>query len=300
MEIPRNAGEDYKNRNQFPRDEILEVIAGIPDEVKNAYPDHIFEPERIEIIRELALKEFYKLFPFLTPDDFESMSQTMIQWLDGRNLGMAPVHDYWNYLDGMMLNLKLKDIVPLLTSANISWRHEQIDTHALSLYWPVGTLDRFDERQKYDYEFVKTYILEEPVLYEENRRISDEKSTDTVVSRDGFPIVAIRTQEGQLKLVDGNRRTMRAWLYGKPEISAWVGTIEAEPILQDHWIATGRMRRLIAEYRADQRPEVYDAVRSELKLLFESSAIARYHYMLRCLDKPEAAKLIEGLLEPTE
>lgn len=281
----------------FPQQEIQNTIDNLPSNITSAYPAHILEPTRIEIARELAVKEFYKLFPFLDSDDFQKMDTAMQGWLDGRDQELAPVHDYWNYIDGMMLSLKLKDIIPLVTSENISWTQETIDPKQLELYWQVGNLANHG-KPPFNYSFVKTHIIDNPEEFAVNQKISNEKSTDTTVSRDNYPIITLRQPDDSIQLLDGNRRVMRAWLFDHPTITSWVGTVIDEPILHNHWVGTGFLRRLLSQYATDPRPEVASSVRSQLELILPSSSIAQHHYRERCIGKfAFAAKLAEGLLD---
>lgn len=281
---------------QYPKQKILDTIAGLSEEDQQAYPAHIYEPERIEIARELALKEYFKLFSFLKEKDFVNMDNAMIKWFDGRDTEMAPVHDYWNFVGGTLLSLKLKDIVPYLTSENITWHLETLDTKAMSLYWAVGTLSHYgNANQKYTYDFVKAHIIDQPDERAENIRISDEKSNDTTVNRDRYPILVGRQLDGSLKLMDGNRRLMRAWLHGDDTISAWVGTVNKEPMILNQWVGTDFLRRLLSEYTQNPTDEVFSSVRSQLKIAFTTSSIAKYHYKKRCLHINGAKELAEGL-----
>lgn len=278
----------------YPRHQIAEVLSDIPEDIKSVYLPHIIEPERIEVARQLLLKEYYKLFPFMNAKQFEELGNSMVGWLDGRNQEMAPIHDFWNYLDGNLIGLKLKNIIPYLTSENIKWRHEFIDSKALTLYWPVGTLDKLNQPGPYDYEFVKRQILTDEKSLLENKQISDAKSSDTVLSRDSFPIVVAREISGELQLMDGNRRVMRAWIYDKLQISAWVGTLVAEPALHNYWLSTGQLRRLLAQYQADHNQQHRRALREHLKSLFANSEIAKINYRARCLSKPSGEEFARG------
>lgn len=279
----------------FDKDLITTVISRIPPDIRTHYPSHILEPNRIEIAREIALKEYLKLFPILEPADFEQISSSILYWLHGAGYELAAVSDFWNYIDGMMLSLKLKDIVPYITSANISWDLEELDPHALHLAVAVGNLAQHGQ-PPYSYEFVNQKILQNMQQLVINRRISDEKASDTSIDRDRYPIIVRREPNGELKILDGNRRTLRALLYGKDKILSWVGTVRAEPTLKDHWVNTGFMRRLLTEYQEKPTEEMWQTVRAELKNLFESSIIARQNYQQRCLDHYDfAQKIIEGL-----
>lgn len=266
----------------------------IPHNVRGYYPPHIFEPQRIEIARELVLKEYYKLFPMLEAADFDQVSASILYWLHGSGYELAPVADFWNYIDGTMLTLKLKDVVPQLTSANISWRLESIDPRRLQLAWPVGNLAEHG-RPPYNYEFINQQILQNAQQMVINRRISDEKSSDTVVSRDHYPVLVRRELDGRLTLLDGNRRTLRALLYGRTSIDAWVGSVRQEPRLHDHWVNTGFLSRLLAEYVESPSDDVRASVQSQLRIILDSSVIARFNFETRCVPHfPFAAALLSG------
>lgn len=281
----------------YPRQKIIDTIKGIPEKDREVYPSHIYNPERIEIIRELALKEYFKLFSFLKESDFKKMDEAMIEWLDGRKSEMAPVHDYWNFLGGTLLSLKLKNIRSYLTSENITWKLEALDPKDIHLYWAVGTLSDYGElNQDFTYDFVKKHIIDRPDEFAKNLKISDEKSTDTIINRDHYPIIALRQLNGELKLLDGNRRTMRAWLKGAESINAWVGTVDKEPAIRNQWVGADFLRLLVSEYTENPTNEVFDSVRSQLKIIFDVSSIAKYHYQKRCLHIKGAKELVEGIL----
>lgn len=279
----------------YDAEQIRTVIARIPTEIRDHYPAHIFEPVRIEIAREIALKEYYKLFPMLEAFNFEQVSSSMLYWLHGAGYELAPVCDFWNFIDGMMISLKLKDIVPQITSQNINWQLEVLNPHELQIGVPVGNLAEHGQ-PPYSYDFINQKVLQNLQQLVINRRISDEKSSDTVVPRDHYPIVVRREENGNLKLLDGNRRIMRSLLYGKTTINAWVGTVTAVPHLRNQWVNTGYLRRLLSEYAQNPTPEVREAVRAQLAILFASSSIARYNYQQRCIPHYSfAAELAEGL-----
>ena len=285
---------DLSPSPRFHYDErlILTVVDRVPRDIRGHYPQHIFEPQRIEIARELVLKEYLKLFPMLEATNFEQVSSSILYWLHGAGYELAPVADFWNYIDGTMLTLKLKDVVPQITSANITWRLESLDPRALQLRWPVGNLAEHGQ-PPYNYEFINQRILQNAQQMVINRRISDEKSSDTVVSRDHYPILVRRELDGGLSLLDGNRRTLRTLLYGHPAIDAWVGTVQRQPTLQDLWVNTGLLRRLLSEYAESPTDEVRASIQSQLRILLGSSSIAQYNFQTRCVPHyPFASELM--------
>lgn len=275
---------------------IETVVNRIPADIRRNYPEHIFEPTRIEIARELVLKEYYKLFPMLEATNFELVSASILYWLHGAGYELDPVADFWNYIDGTMISLKFKDIVPQITSGNIRWQLENLDPHKLQLMLPVGNLAEHGN-PPYNYEFINQRILQNAQQMVINRRISDEKSSDTVVSRDHYPVVVRRERDGSLTLLDGNRRTLRALLYGQTNIDAWVGTVMAEPRLMDHWVNTGFLRRLLSEYAETPTDEVRESIRSQLRIILRGSSIAQHNFRERCIPHyPFAAELVGDIM----
>ena len=271
---------------------IQTIVDRIPSDMRNHFPQHIFETSRIEIARELVLKEYYKLFPMLEAANFDQVSSSILYWLHGAGYELAPIVDFWNYIDGTMLTLKLKDVIPQVTSANITWQLEALDPHRLQLDTPVGNLAEHGQ-PPYNYEFINQRILQNAQQMVINRRISDEKSSDTTVPRDHYPILVRRDPDGTLHLLDGNRRTLRALLYGRASIDAWVGSVVKEPRLIDHWVNTGFLRRLISEYVESPTPEIKASIQSQLRLTLASSSIARFNFETRCVPHyPFAAELL--------
>lgn len=260
---------------------ILAMISRLPDTVRREFPDHIFEPHRIEIARELVLKEYYKLFPAHTTDDFDTMSSDILEWFAGDGYELAPVADFWNYVDGTMLTLKLKDIVPELTSRSLSWNLERIELKDVRLYAPIGNLGEHGE-PPYTFDFIQEKIVRDATQKETNLRISDEKSGHTV-PRDHYPIVVRRELDGTLTLLDGNRRTLRGILYEQKTIEAWVGTVKQEPRLHDHWVNTGILRRILDDYEVAPSPEAKKALELQLDPILKSSVIARHNFKTRCV-----------------
>lgn len=275
----------------FDRTAIQDILQTVPKTERDRFPAHIFEPERIEIAKELFLKEQYKLYRDLTPANFERMERDILQWLPGKGYELAPIADFWNYLDGTLLTLKLKNVIPMLTSANIQWKLEQVDPKKLLLVAPIGTLGAFGQ-PPYTYDFIRQHILENAEEKDINLRNSDKKSQDTVVGRDHFPVLVRRESDGTLRLMDGNRRTLRALLYEQPTITAWVGTTTGSPELQDYWVNTGLLKRLLDQYEQTNSNQAKEAIRNQLTIILQSSRIARINFAERCVPYyPFAAEL---------
>lgn len=285
--------------NDKQKQRLGRIINDLPDDRKLMYPKHLFEVERIEILWQLVLKEYYKLLPFLTEEQFGQLGDVMIEWMAGEGFELAPFYNWWNFLDSFMMGLKFKNIVPYVTSKNITWSEQQVDSKSIRLYWPVGTLWSGEHKDWYDYGYVKELILDNEEERLRNIKLSDQKSSDTKLSRDAFPIVLLQSQDGAVKLLDGNRRVMRAWLYDRPTIKAWVGKVEREPMVYEHWVNTADLRRLLEQIAQNPGDKaVWGSVRSQLELILPSSSVARANYKARCVPKhPDVAKIATDLLD---
>ncbi len=284
--------------NEQQKARLTTIMSQLPPE-KKIYPAHLYELVRFEIIWQLVLKEQYKLLAFLDEDGLLALGDTMIEWLAGQKFELAPFDNWWNLADSFMMGLKFKNIVPYITSENIEWQLRSIDSRDISLYWPVGTLRDIASQEHYDYSFVRDHVLNDPKVLSENRKISDEKSKDTLLSRDHFPIIVLRQVDGHLLLLDGNRRVMRSWLYGNEHIEAWVGQVKRAPTLYNHWVNTADLRRLLEQLNgASPNSPEWRSVRSQLEIILPSSSVARINFRERCLGHDSfAAELSAGLLE---
>ncbi|MBI3494864.1 hypothetical protein HY004_02685 [Candidatus Saccharibacteria bacterium] len=281
---------------ELAQKKISLAIDQLSEGVRKNYPEHMYEPQRIEIAQQLAIKEYYKLLPFLSSKQFDLLYDQMLEWFVGKN-ELAPVHDYWNFVGSMTETLKLKSNVFFLTSENVSWKLQTIDVKNFYLYWGVGDLNNKGEKDgSWTYDDVKREVIDDPERFAINKRISDEKSADTLISRDDYPIIALRNLDGTYKLLDGNRRVMRAWLYDVNTLEVWVGEVIREPIIYNHWVSPSFLRRILAEYQISPTQKVKDSTRSQLEIIFKTSTVAKYHFKTRCTHLPGAREISNGLL----
>lgn len=277
-------------------EKISKIISSLSDADRNIYPKHIYEPQRIEIAQQLAIKEYYKLMPFLSVEQFDQLYDQMLEWFTGISCELAPVHDYWNFVGSMTETLKLKPTVFHLTSENISWELHSVDTKEFELYWGVGDLENNGNKNgHWAYGEVKKEIIDNPKRFAVNKRISDEKSADTKISRDDFPIIALQNLDGTYKLLDGNRRVMRAWLYDIDKLDVWVGKTIREPLVYNYWVSSSFLRRILMEYQINPTQTVKESIRSQLKIIFENSSIAKYHFEKRCMHIPGVKEIVGNL-----
>lgn len=275
---------------------IQQRIDRLTNEQRCEYPKHYYDPIRLQITHDLAIKEYYKLFPFMTEKQFDLLEDAMFDWFVGEAEELAPVLDYWNIIGSFTETLKLKELVFYLTSSNVSWSLETINVKQLKLRWGVGDLGEGEVRSgSWTYEDVEAAILNNPQRLKNNKDISDVHSNATSLNRDHFPIVVLQNRDDEYTLLDGNRRTMRAWLNGDDTIQAWTGRVVAEPILKDYWVSPSFLRRLLAEYSTDDSDEVLQSIRSQMQIVFGQSVVAKHHFLKRCLHIPGAKEIADSL-----
>lgn len=78
------------------------------------YPKHIYEPMRIKIAAQLMQKELRKLLPSVPEKLRPQLDNDVGSWLDGTKSELAPVHDFWNGLEGLMQGSSSKECYGLL------------------------------------------------------------------------------------------------------------------------------------------------------------------------------------------
>ncbi|MCL5795378.1 MAG: hypothetical protein M1338_03395 [Patescibacteria group bacterium] len=90
--------------------------------MKNKYSPHFYEPLRIKIAKDLIEKECRKLFPSIRDNKlWKKIDIDISNWFEGKYSELAPVHDLWNGLEGIMCGFKLKDTLTYITAKNINW-----------------------------------------------------------------------------------------------------------------------------------------------------------------------------------
>lgn len=273
-------------------------INQLTDEDRRMYPAHYYDSVRIRIAQDLAIKEYYKLYPFMTEAQFDQLENTMLDWFVGIDYELAPVHDYWNIVGSFTETCKLKELIFYLTSSNIVWELEEIDSRALVLRWGVGDLAEGEVKTgSWTYQDIQDSVLGNSERFVAHMNNSDEHSASSAISRDHFPIIVTKDSDGNYTLLDGNRRTMRAWLNGSNNILAWVGKVVSVPALKDFWVSPSFLRRLLAEYVIANDERIMQSIHSQLEILFEQSTVARYHYVKRCLHMPGALQAARGLID---
>jgi hypothetical protein len=246
------------------------------------YPDHIYDPTRIQIASELVQHEFRKLFPSVPRKLWPALDGDIANWFDGERFELAAVHDFWNAADGILRGFKLKGLIRYITAENVRWEQLEIPIERIDIVWHLNPLlARFGE-PPYDTRVIAKGLATDPELKAALLADSDLHS-ESSLPRDHYPVLLIG-DNGRYKIGDGNRRVLRALLYGRPTIFAWVARMPDHKQLHNYWVSTGFLRTLgeqakVAEETGDK--ETLAGLQRVVGSLFEQSVIAETNFELR-------------------
>lgn len=245
------------------------------------YPKHIYDSVRLEIATQLLQKEFEKLFPTLD-------SSTLHTHIEAWRRDPSQYHledgmrDFWDIFAATLESIKLKpSFTAFLTAENYHWHQETIPLHSIKLSSQLEQLKKLDALHWNDSTTigdVMAAIRDDPTLNDQ-KRINDSHSRD---SQDAYPIIARRLDGSSVRVMDGNRRSLRASLYGHTEITAWVAEVDGE-IPRNFWVPVNDLFQITKLFRAATTPASKQAVRDSLEILFQASSIARINYETRIL-----------------
>ena len=146
------------------------------------------------------------------------------------------VRNFWNGIHGISIGFRLKSIVPWITSLNVAWKERAVPLEELWFGGKFGAVGKLGAGENAAAVRDALMRYENRALLEEAARVTEEKSRETE-PRDSFPVFAVR-KEGELKVIDGNRRLMSAVVSGKESVLASVGEPLGEPPLREHWVPT--------------------------------------------------------------
>lgn len=242
------------------------------------YPEHIYDPTRKRIAEELLQKELSKLFPNISPDLLLNSIQGWSINPDNYHLEDA-TRDFWDIFAAHMEAIKLKpSFTGFITAANYSWERRALNPRDIRLSSPLDQILKIPGLT-WQYGMTVGEVIDAAAaasVIDEQRQLNDAHSAD---SQDLYPII-VRASGSDLQVMDGNRRALRAALYSKPEIDAWIGICD-NPQPKDFWVPMNDLFQLAKLYRIAKNDQEKSAARNALELLFRASAVARINYETR-------------------
>ncbi len=255
------------------------------------YPKHIYDKVRVKAATQLLQKECIKLLPSLDKTEWQKVCEDVSAWYDGEKSDLMPVHDFWNLADGIMVGSKLKQVVRYFTAENINWNLREVDVAKIDIVWPVGDFEALG-KLPYSKDKIDKYLLNHPEEKSKNIKLSDTFEAK-YKPREDFPVILVENDQERFTVHDGNRRVLRAILYGKQTISAWSGEYVSGSAPRNYWVSTGYLRQLLyyAQEASDMGDEkTIEAIKSLLGYLFGVSESARINWDLRCREQNDFSR----------
>lgn len=250
------------------------------------YPKHLSDPIRKEVATNFVWHEFKKIFPSIQDiNQWESIYIDILNWHSTESYPKS-IRSFWNDVNAVTYHFKLKDIVPLFTSANISWKKINIENTQLTFNTEGPEFDVINDNPKTVLALVDFYNKEEN---KELKRKAIEKlqakEADSA-ERDTDPIIAIKEKDS-IVIIDGNRRVLKNSLLKNKYIQAtYMGEILSKEKYKDIWVPTTEILKLVNQYRKSVKEECSLAEHFACVLAFVvlNSDVAQYELETRYLN----------------
>lgn len=249
---------------------------------------HIYDPQRVELALTLLDKEFRKLFLGLPEDSWQAVNKSMRGWVErpeDYHFSGEQLRDFWDSFAAVLESIKLKpNFVAWVTAENAQWQRATIAVRDIKVTHMLKQLESIPGlafRPHIPMTELLEALAKHPSAAAEQKRLVDRHSTDP--KQDDYPIIVRKVAEHDYVIIDGNRRTLRAALYGKEAIDAW--TVEltgAKPT--NFWIPLNDMLQLVKLFKrasVDANERSQQAVALLLHDYFRESPLAEYLYRIR-------------------
>lgn len=243
------------------------------------YPEHIYDPVRIQIATELVEKELAKLMP--TSDAVDISKDIKAWWAQPKEFKMGEVVDFWDAVDAVVGGIKLKSIAMMITAANYSWSAAKIDVKNLVLLSKLEQLNRLPGLDDAPIKLtdIERLLERNPAERAEQRRIIDNYSQ--IAEQDDYRIIGGLSKDGSVRVQDGNRRALRALLHGQPQLDAWIYEDHGQQP-RDYWVPVSLMLRLVKMYRHNkENAQLVAGLKTVLAQIFEESSVGKIAYQQR-------------------
>lgn len=268
------------------------------------YSEHIYDQNRVDLARMILEKESRKLFLGLPDESWAAIDQSIKGWTENPvdyHLEDDSVRDFWDCFAAFMEGIKIKpNFTAWITAENVTWHRATVPVRKIQMTSPLAQLQKVDGLNLHtDLPFAELVdtLAEHPESIAEQKQMIDKHSTDP--AQDAYPIILREADDGLLKVMDGNRRTLKAVVYGQEEMEAWVGAIDGRAPA-NFWVPLNDMFQLVKVYKeaseaADEQLQL--AVVRVLKSRFEVSNVAEQAYRARIGNQTEIAKRLFDLTQ---
>lgn len=268
------------------------------------YLEHIYDPERIELAATLIEKELRKLFLGLSHESLRAVDASIRDWpySPGKyHLEGDGPRDFWDSFAAYLESVKLKPaFTAWITAENVQWHKTRLPISQLQMTSPLEQLKKLpDFNLQHDSPIAEVIdaLNRNPEARPEQKRLIDIHSTDP--DQDKYPVIAYQTPQGLFKLLDGNRRTLKAVIYGNDDIEAWVGERDGEKLV-NFWVPLNDMFQLVKVFDGAVKSgddQLQQAVALVLKSIFENSVVAEQAYRARIGNQNEAGEKLFSLAQ---
>jgi len=258
----------------------------------NPFLPHLYEPLRRQIAVKYAQQESRKLFPsLLNASAWKSIDKSIISWYNPND--KFSIRTLYNGIHGISMGFRLKSLVPWLTSLNIAWKETEVPLAELwfgGQFGPIKFLkvsERAADVQKNIFKSQNKIILKktQDIILSENQKTAP---------RDNFPVFAVLklhygSSQKTLRVIDGNRRLVKAILNKKKTILTAVGEPLSDPVLCEHWVPTQILVDLVFWYE-EQIKAGRDTTSETAKIIAElirHTSAGRTEFAERSIHKEE-------------
>ena len=256
------------------------------------YLPHLSEDIHLQIAKGYIQHEMRKLFPSLStaPAVWQLIETDIDNWSTKNGLSIIlPIRDLWNMFYAISSVLKLKSVLPLLTSVNITWSKKNIPVSSLTfgskfpeiepmrcIHQPANVVRKclFDDEHKTELEKIRV-------------RLAGQASAKA--PRDHYPLIAKVVDENTV-VIDGNRRLLNALVNNIDSINVVQGQPCGKPEIFEHWVPTIRLIECVQAYRSHY--EINPGGKSQaitIYSLIRNSQAGRIEFFERAISKKEPA-----------
>ncbi len=261
----------------------------------NIFLPHLYEPFRREIAVSYVQQEMRKLFPQLRDNSlWYLMDKQIAGWYEDLS-----IRNFWNAVHGISMGFRLKSLVPWITSLNMQWREIDLPVEKLWFGGRFGPLPSLGMKVSEEVSAVKNALLqpENKEIFDQTKKDMKEKYQETA-PRDDFPVFVIRKEE-KLRVIDGNRRVLKAILEDKKTIRATIGEPIAEPAIYEHWVPTSLLVDLVFWHKRQiqMSRQTTETIAQTIFELIRDSSAGRIEFFQRAIHHEDEidAHLLESV-----
>jgi hypothetical protein len=246
---------------------------------ERVYPEHIYDPTRIQIATEILGKEIAKLVVAQSDAELEAHRGVVGEWFKGTEQELSPVHDFWSTFE-LLPMVKTKRLARFVTAQNVDWRPENVELNKLVLTW-MPFIEHHPEFSEgpWSVSAIRSIFAQHPDIHAEASEQNRANRSRYGFNRDNDPITIVTRDDEVQYLLDGNGRLYAAIMAGRDEIRTWHGHMTGTKP-ENYWVSTGLIKDLcytIAD-EAEANPEVANAALVLLRTQLASNDIAKANY----------------------